>query len=127
MIDMTGLLGKPYSLHGRGPDSYDCYGAVIELERRLGHRMPDIYREYTENNERDLSDNAYNIVKGSGLVRGSRLELGNVLLFYDQKGRCCHIGVCLEDGDYFHCDMDGCQVSRLEDSGRKWEVYEWLR
>ena len=32
LLDIDDLLGVPYKVHGRGPDSYDCYGLVIEVE-----------------------------------------------------------------------------------------------
>lgn len=36
------LIGKPYKLSGRGPDSFDCYGLVIEMNRRAGIIIPDV-------------------------------------------------------------------------------------
>lgn len=39
------LLGKPYMEGGRGPDSYDCYGVVIEVARRMGIELRDIEHE----------------------------------------------------------------------------------
>src|SRR5579864_5775045 len=35
------LIGKPYRDHGRGPDFYDCFGVLIEVERRMGNQLPD--------------------------------------------------------------------------------------
>lgn len=35
------LIGKPFKLTGRGPDSFDCYGLVMELGRRAGWQLPD--------------------------------------------------------------------------------------
>jgi cell wall-associated NlpC family hydrolase len=34
------LLFKPYVEGGRGPDSYDCLGLVLEVQRRLGRALP---------------------------------------------------------------------------------------
>ena len=28
------LIGKPFAYHGRGPDSYDCLGLVMEIFKR---------------------------------------------------------------------------------------------
>lgn len=35
------LIGKPFELGGRGPNSYDCYGLMMELGRRIGLQFPD--------------------------------------------------------------------------------------
>jgi|SRR5579864_2390035 len=35
------LIGKPYADHGRGPEFFDCFGVLIEIQRRLGNRLPD--------------------------------------------------------------------------------------
>ena len=39
--DYSDLLGKPFAYHGRGPDSYDCWGLVREICRRGGVLLPD--------------------------------------------------------------------------------------
>lgn len=35
------LIGTPFKYGGRGPDSYDCFGLVMEMCRRNGHPIPD--------------------------------------------------------------------------------------
>lgn len=35
------LIGTPFKYGGRGPDSYDCYGLVMEMSRRNGRELPD--------------------------------------------------------------------------------------
>lgn len=39
------LLGKNFKPTGRGPDVYDCYGLAIEVCKRQGIVLPDIYSE----------------------------------------------------------------------------------
>lgn len=34
------LLGKPWQKDARGPDAYDCVGLLLEVERRLGRKVP---------------------------------------------------------------------------------------
>ena len=41
MIDCSDLIGVPYELGGRGPDSYDCWGLCVEVARRGGLVLPD--------------------------------------------------------------------------------------
>ena len=45
MIEISDLLGKPYTDGGRGPDSYDCYGVVLEVAHRMGVELTDIRHE----------------------------------------------------------------------------------
>lgn len=33
-------VGKPYAPCARGPEAYDCWGLVWEIERRLGLELP---------------------------------------------------------------------------------------
>ena len=41
MNDCSDLIGLPYELGGRGPDSYDCWGLCVEVARRGGILLPD--------------------------------------------------------------------------------------
>ena len=126
MIDIDDLLGIPFVLHGRDKRGYDCYGLVLEVAKRFGHNMVDLYKEYSENNERDLDDNSHNIIYASNLVKTEKLTSGDILLFYDKKGRVCHIGVFLKNNDFIHCDGDGVHISDLSKYIRKWEAFTWL-
>jgi murein DD-endopeptidase len=42
-LEYVDLLGKEFEYGGRGPDTYDCYGLVIEVRKRLGLKTPDEY------------------------------------------------------------------------------------
>lgn len=41
MIQYADLLGKPFEYGGRGPDSFDCFGLVMEVHKRHGNELPD--------------------------------------------------------------------------------------
>jgi cell wall-associated NlpC family hydrolase len=41
MADFHDLVGVPFEYGGRGPDSLDCYGLVMECARRDGIALPD--------------------------------------------------------------------------------------
>ena len=41
MADFSDLVGTPFEYGGRGPDSLDCYGLVMECARRDGVELPD--------------------------------------------------------------------------------------
>lgn len=43
-VEWLDLQGLPYLENGRvGDEGIDCYGLVLELKRRDGHPIPDIY------------------------------------------------------------------------------------
>lgn len=50
------LIGKPFVLGGRGPDTFDCYGLVAELSHRLGKTIPDYNRPETIEGVANLYD-----------------------------------------------------------------------
>lgn len=41
MDDFSDLIGVPFEYGGRGPDTFDCYGLVMEIHRRKGIELPD--------------------------------------------------------------------------------------
>jgi len=42
MIELTDLLGLPWKRGAHGPEAYDCWGLVWEVQRRLGVDVPMI-------------------------------------------------------------------------------------
>jgi len=40
-IDVSDLIGIPFLRGGRGPDAFDCFGLVREVQRRRGIELPD--------------------------------------------------------------------------------------
>lgn len=118
MID--DLLGIPYKLHGRDKDGYDCYGLVIEVEKRFGRRLPDFY---TKSKADHL--NIGELIKSSRIIKTNTPVLGDLILFYDSKGRTVHIGVYLKNDDFIHCDCYGVRISKLSSYFRKGEVFTW--
>ena len=109
LIELSDLLGKPYVLHGRGPDGYDCYGLAIEVERRLGKELPDVCSQGS-------------VIEG--LVKTKEPKFGDIVMF-KSRGRDRHIGVYFEKGDFVHCDFEGVRVSNLRQYVQKGEFYTW--
>ncbi len=126
MINIDDLLGIPFKMHGRDKNGFDCYGLVIEVSKRFGHKMVDMFYDYDkENNLQKLDDNTYNITKGSGLIKTDIPDTSDVLLFFDNKNRTTHIGVYLSNDNFIHCDGDGVHISKLSTYFRKWSAYKW--
>lgn len=111
MIYLDDLIGIPYKLHGRDLNGLDCYGLVIEVEKRFGHNLKDLYTE------------AYSSCI-EGLVKCDKPDTSDIILFF-KNGRCCHIGVYLEKDDFIHCSPYGVVVDKLSKRHDYWECYRW--
>ena len=122
------LIGVRFRNHGRSTaDGYDCYGLAIEVSRRLGHTLDDLW--YRESSPATFTAEADGIIRQmSGRVKEtSAQELGNLILFSDESGNMVHIGVMLEEGLFIHADVGGVRITELEGYYRKnWKVYRWL-
>ncbi len=40
-VEICDLIGVPFEYGGRGPETYDCYGLLIEMFKRCGQDIPD--------------------------------------------------------------------------------------
>ena len=123
LLELNDLLGKPYKAHGRGPDGYDCYGLVIEVEKRLGKDMPDLYKKLSEGED---IHNASCVSQKAGYRKVDKAEFGDVVVFFNQNGQIHHSGVCLKNGDFVHCDKYGVRISQLDTGVERKEVYRCL-
>ncbi len=126
MVNFVDLIGVRYKSHGRSnKDGYDCYGLVIEVEKRLGHNLVDI--DYEVSGEETLMENTSEMLRQlrAYTEETDEQEFGNIILFLE-NGKAVHIGVILEDGKFIHCDCFGVRVCQLENYFRKnWKVYKW--
>jgi len=125
LLDTTDLLGKSYKAHGRGPDAYDCYGLVIEVEKRLGHTMPDLYTRLSKCDEWEFDPHNVDFSSEmTGMEKTENPVFGDVIVFF-KKGRIYHTAVYLKDGDYIQCNREGVHISNLNYNQEKIEVYTW--
>jgi murein DD-endopeptidase len=105
------LIGLPFRYHGRGPKTYDCFGIVKEINRRLGIEVFD--RKYTPDDlsitktvDADLATNRWN---------KSEIGAGATLLF--RRGLAAvHVGVAIDLDRFIHASDDhgSVLVSRLD-------------
>ena len=51
------LLGKPYLFGSYGPNTYDCYGLIVELYKRLGINLP---KRFPDDNFPSIHENVQN-------------------------------------------------------------------
>ncbi|MBB4315372.1 C40 family peptidase [Roseospira marina] len=89
------LIGKPFAYGGRGPDSFDCYGLLMELYRRKGVMLPD-YRSPTR-----LHDIAAALA--DGLWRWTPIESRpGAAVTFRIKGYGAHVGLVLRHDRFIH-------------------------
>lgn len=125
LLDINDLLGKPYKSHARGPDFFDCYGLVIEVEKRLGHSMPDLYTRLAQSDVWEVDPHNIDFAKEmTGMEKTEDPSFGDVVVFFN-KGRIFHTGVYLKNDDVIHCNKVGVHIAKLYDFDKKWEVYKW--
>ena len=127
MLEIDDLLGVRFVNHGRSiSEGFDCYGLAIEVSRRLGHHLIDIW--YAKASPETFSQNAEKQLKklSDRLLQTDEQELGNLIIFSDSADRMVHIGVLLEEGIFIHADVGGVRITELESYYRKkWKVYKW--
>ena len=126
-LQINDLLGVHFKNHGRSiKEGFDCYGLAIEVSKRLGHNLCDLWYERAD--EETFADNVEDVCnKMRDLVEETdEQQLGNLILFADEAGRMIHIGVFLEEGLFIHTDNGKVRVSKIDSYRRKiWKVYKW--
>ena len=99
MIIVKDLIGIPYKPHGRDDSGMDCYGIVIEVLRRKGFSVPDVFYQDTAlgTNKTVLQtlENSIPNTKLDGPEEGAVVEIFVM-------GQPSHAGVCLGDGTFIH-------------------------
>jgi len=99
MIYVKDLIGTPYMDHGRGKSGMDCYGLVIEVLKRTGVNVPDLFYPDTSN---ETSKKVLKVLEeGIPNTELQKPEEGAVVEIF-VNGEPSHAGVCLGDGTFIH-------------------------
>jgi len=94
-------VGIPYGELGRGPDSYDCLGLFVTLQKlRHGREVFDPLCTVTEAARQAIAER-----EKSKWTRVDRAEEGDGLLFR-VRGLQLHIGYALPSGLMLHSSAD---------------------
>lgn len=99
------LIGVPYKDHGRDMAGLDCYGLAIEVARRYGYELRDVYYS---NHDISLSAQhapTLNVTRIDGPKPGALIEMH----LQDEL----HIGVCLNKREFIHMTRTGCRINRI--------------
>lgn len=113
--DYADLLGKPFAYHGRGPDSYDCWGLVREICNRGGVSLPD------------HDSSAVPEEQGAGIKEDAERyyrpvsvpEPLDIVLFQILPRYVTHCGVYVGNGRFVHI-MSKISVAREELDSPMW-------
>jgi len=99
MINVKDLVGIPYKDHGRDSSGMDCYGLVIEVLRRAGISVPDVFYSDT-----DIKTNITTMKILESAIPNTKLEKPEDLAVVEilVMGQPSHVGVCLGDGTFIH-------------------------
>jgi cell wall-associated NlpC family hydrolase len=122
MIDLSDLIGKPYSRGGRGPNAFDCWGLIMEVAKRAGIELPDI--EVPKNEVK--RGRIVSVQKRDNFIRLERFEpycLVLLRIIDDNNNLAWHVGFVLENcGRFIHTTGKmGVNISSLGDP--KWNLH----
>lgn len=113
MADFSDLIGKPFADLGRGPDTYDCWGVVLEVNRRLGRELSDYGVSCHVWDHVEILQRYQNAVGQFEKVANGH-QPGDVVLFRRFSGGL-HFGVVI---DQYYClhttENTGIQMQRLD-------------
>lgn len=108
MLDVSDLIGVPYKTNGRDKNGFDCYGLALEVERRLGTPLNDIF--YSTAHDHNLVqeyEQTLNVVKTDIITEGTLLE-------FFIRGEL-HIGVAINEENFIHATTtQGVRISRIK-------------
>lgn len=97
IIDCRDLVGKPFKIHGRGEDGYDCYGICIEMLKRNGIVLHDFIYDTLKSSE-GVDNSFHENVKYERLSKPEPL----CIIEIEVKGLPIHAGVYIGDGKFIH-------------------------
>ncbi len=126
MNDISDLIGIPFHTHGRSKKTgYDCYGLAIEVSKRFGHKLPDLW--YNSSTSQMFTEKCSGVLEElkEKVCMTSEQEPGNLVCFFE-NGNMVHIGVIVGTDKFIHCDRLGVRILSLSDYYRKqWRIYRW--
>ena len=97
-MDYSDLIGTRFKIHGRSKEEgFDCYGLAIEVLRRNGIKMVDVFYD-TLDNRKEVHDIIHNIIPNQKIDKAEE----NCIIEIDVRGEPLHIGVYIRNGKFIH-------------------------
>lgn len=121
------MLGRPYEKGARGPDTFDCWGAVVEAARRMGASLPvwstadwDAPGQYARF-EAERAKHVWSPIKEHGLQQGdvgiARRETG-----------ACHACIYVGGGMVLHSERRaGVVIEQITSFKAIYKRVTWAR
>lgn len=127
MVDVKDLIGIKYKEHGRSREyGFDCYGLAIEVEKRIGIKLPDF--DYLSHTDVLFNDNFKKVLQSGKVKKINTLVEGALILFENSSGMKNHIAVYLGDGYAVHCNINGVHLDKVKTIAKgKKDVYIWQK
>lgn len=117
MFDYSDLLNKLFEYGGRGPDSYDCYGLMIELNKRLNRFMPP---DYMSNSDCVVISNEINKATQSEFIEITRPKSYCLVTFFIVPKITSHIGMVLPNLYEFIHILNNTSVTKDRLDSMEW-------
>lgn len=96
------LVGVPFADFGRGPESFDCYGIVLEGARAMGIELPD-YGSAASHLWREIGKRAEERRAMFDPVPLREARKGDVVAFQTRVGGIVdHLGLMVSRFDFLH-------------------------
>lgn len=113
-IEISDLIGVPFVEFGRNPKTgLDCYGLVIEIERRYGKKLNDVVSEKFDSEKLQRTLPKINVRKTE------KIEEGSILEFYGKRDNRLHVAVSLGGNIFIQStENQGVRISSLESAGQ---------
>ena len=108
MLQYGDLIGVPFEYGGRGPDTYDCYGLVMECNRRAGIIIPDQRSPRDGTEAAELMGHVktrwtpiWEKREANHFPSSADTPVGSTLLL-NIKGLGCHVGYQVRPRQFIH-------------------------
>lgn len=114
IFDYSDLIGKPFANHGRGPESYDCYGVAIEAFRRCGIELPEFWISCRD--ESTIEKTILAEKKSGRWIRLTKPQVPCLIVFKfnSKEDRMNHVGIYVGFGEFLHTsEGSGVHVGRI--------------
>lgn len=104
------LLGIPFAYHGRGEDSYDCYGLLMKLYKDFSNVE---ITDYASEEKMELIA----LLFANGIAEWRETdEREGVAVLMRVSGYGAHVGYCIGEGMFIHTweKSGGVVIERLD-------------
>ena len=100
-LDFTDLIGRPFKYGARGPMEFDCYGLLIEVQRRIGNHISD----YPSSEQGPENASAIVLGLAEEWEPTARPEVGCGVVFRvacSAETSASHVGAVISDDVFLH-------------------------